>query len=78
MVVDLRLSSSEDLGNRSYGTFGAAFGFTRVFLHIGAGVYQIIGNSEKDINWDNSRWLFDEERDYYYIDLGYDDYYRNR
>jgi len=55
MYYDGRLWSSEQLGNFTFGYFGASYGYSEEFLCFGAGIYQIVsGTSRRE--WMSTYW----------------------
>jgi len=72
MYYDGRLWANEQLGNYTFGYFGAACGYSEEFICFGAGMYQIkSGNSQW--GWASSYW--DDPRDQANIRMGYQKYY---
>jgi hypothetical protein len=78
IVYDGHLMSSEDLGNYHFGYIGAAYGLPISMLHMGAGVYQLKNVFSDHSVLGNWQWGFDEPQDWYYIEEGYNAYWRDR
>jgi hypothetical protein len=73
MYYDGRLWSSEQLGNYTFGYFGAAYGYIEEFLCFGAGVYQKGTDPNPEWTFGGSYW--DDPRDQVEIRLGYHKYF---
>lgn len=72
MEYNGQLWSAEELGNYAFGYFGAAYGYDREFLCIGAGMYQIVSNTWE---WSYFSSYFDDPRDTANIRMGFDAYW---
>lgn len=68
MYCDGRMWSSEQLGNYTFGYFGAAYGYGEEFLSFGAGMYQIASGTS-NWKWMSSYW--DDPIDNYYVRMGH-------
>lgn len=69
------LWSAEQLGNYSFGYFGAAYEYDKEFLCFGAGMYQIVSGRS---DWSYFSSYFDDPRDTYYIRMGWDAYWDDK
>ena len=68
----------QDLGNYHYGYVGAASGYKKEFLILAAGLNQLKTWKLKTAKHCISRSLCDDPRDTYFIEKGYDAYYRDK
>ena len=75
MHYDGRLWSTEQLGNYTFGYFGATYEYGEEFLCFGAGVYQKATDPQEERKFFESYW--DDPIDQGYIRMGFQKYHSN-